>query len=326
MRKNVADQNIGAQITDVSGSAVTAGLIVVHRVGDAGTQVCAGNATHEGQGFWTYNEVTAGGTNFDHIAFTFVGTAASGVIPVTQQVYTVSDGNILSTANVTAAVSAVIANVLNDKAISTLTQADVSAACNDALVDLGVSTLDSAAVSAAVDDALVNLGVSTLDSAAVSAAVDDALVNLGVLHTTNVTAAVSAVVMNALNDKAVSTLTAADIEAQASAGANDALVDLGVLHVTNVTAAVSAVVANVMNEMSISTLDSAAVSAAVDDALVNLGVSTLDSAGVSAAVDDAINALFTFSTAGNVDANITYVNAVKVSGVGTTANPWRPAE
>lgn len=88
MKKNVASQVVGAQmIAAADGSAFT-GAVTVHVTGDGGTQavgtVGAGACAHEGNGFHTYAPAQAE-TNFDHVAFTFVGT---GAIPVTVQVYT----------------------------------------------------------------------------------------------------------------------------------------------------------------------------------------------------------------------------------------------
>ena len=88
MKKNVASQSIGAQmITAADGTAFT-GSVTVYVTGDAGTQavgsVGSGACTHEGNGFHTYAPAQAE-TNYDHIAFTFIGT---GAIPSTVQVFT----------------------------------------------------------------------------------------------------------------------------------------------------------------------------------------------------------------------------------------------
>ena len=69
------------------GSAFT-GSVTVYVTGDAGTQaigsVGSGACTHEGNGYHSYAPAQAE-TNYDLIAFTFVG---SGAVPVTVQVYT----------------------------------------------------------------------------------------------------------------------------------------------------------------------------------------------------------------------------------------------
>ena len=74
-------------VTAADGSAFT-GAVTVYVTGDAGTQgagsVGAGACTHEGNGYHTYAPAQAE-TNYDLIAFTFVG---SGAIPATVQVFT----------------------------------------------------------------------------------------------------------------------------------------------------------------------------------------------------------------------------------------------
>lgn len=88
MKKNVASQIIGAEmVTAADGTAFT-GAITCYYTIDGGTQtigsVGSGICTHEGNGFHTYTP-TAGETNGDHIAWTFIGT---GAVPATIQVYT----------------------------------------------------------------------------------------------------------------------------------------------------------------------------------------------------------------------------------------------
>ena len=69
------------------GSAFT-GSVTVYVTGDAGSQaigsVGSGACTHEGNGYHSYAPAQAE-TNYDLIAFTFIG---SGAVPVTVQVYT----------------------------------------------------------------------------------------------------------------------------------------------------------------------------------------------------------------------------------------------
>jgi hypothetical protein len=90
MIKNTAGQDVGAQIVDASDGSAFTGTVTVYITGDGGTQaigtVGSGVCTHEGNGFHSYAPSQAE-TNYDHVAFTFVGT---GAIPVTMQVYTVS--------------------------------------------------------------------------------------------------------------------------------------------------------------------------------------------------------------------------------------------
>lgn len=88
MRKNVASQVVGAQMVSATDGAAFTGSVTVHVTGDGGTQatgsVGSGACTHEGNGFHTYAPAQAE-TNYDHVAFTFIGT---GAVPATVQIYT----------------------------------------------------------------------------------------------------------------------------------------------------------------------------------------------------------------------------------------------
>lgn len=88
MQKNVAGQKIGVQMVSASDGTAFTGSVTVYVTGDAGSQaigsVGSGVCTHEGNGYHSYAPSQAE-TNFDLIAFTFVG---SGAVPVTVQVYT----------------------------------------------------------------------------------------------------------------------------------------------------------------------------------------------------------------------------------------------
>lgn len=88
MKKNVSGQIVGAQMIDAEDGSAFTGSVTCYVTGDGGTQavgsVGSGACTHEGNGFHTYAPAQAE-TNYDHIAFTFIG---SGAIPVTVQVYT----------------------------------------------------------------------------------------------------------------------------------------------------------------------------------------------------------------------------------------------
>ncbi len=87
MKKNVAGQKIGAQMITAADGSVFTGSVTVYVTGDAGTQavgsVGSGACTHEGNGYHTYAPAQAE-TNYDLIAFTFVGT---GAVAATVQVY-----------------------------------------------------------------------------------------------------------------------------------------------------------------------------------------------------------------------------------------------
>jgi hypothetical protein len=79
MIKNQSGQAIGAQMTNASTGAAFTGAVTVYLTPDALTQalgtVAAGVCTHEGNGYHTYRPSQAE-TNYDLIAFTFVGTGA----------------------------------------------------------------------------------------------------------------------------------------------------------------------------------------------------------------------------------------------------------
>lgn len=121
MKKNTAGQKIGAQlITAADGTAFT-GAVTVAVTGDAGTQatgsVGSGACTHEGNGYHTYAPAQAE-TNYDLIAFTFTGT---GAIPVTVQVYTEFDSNVLTIegSDATDQINAACDTAISDAALAT---------------------------------------------------------------------------------------------------------------------------------------------------------------------------------------------------------------
>ena len=88
MQKNVAGQKIGVQMVSASDGTAFTGSVTVYVTGDAGSQaigsVGSGACTHEGNGYHSYAPAQSE-TNYDLIAFTFIG---SGAVPVTVQVYT----------------------------------------------------------------------------------------------------------------------------------------------------------------------------------------------------------------------------------------------
>ena len=88
MKKNIAGQKIGAQMTNATDGTNFTSAVTVFITGDAGIQnvgtVGAGACTHEGKGYHTYAPAQAE-TNFDLIAFTF---EATGAITASIQVYT----------------------------------------------------------------------------------------------------------------------------------------------------------------------------------------------------------------------------------------------
>jgi hypothetical protein len=96
MKKNLAGQRIGVQMTSATdGSDFTGGVTVSVTV-DAGTQatgsVGSGACTHEGKGYHTYAPSQAE-TNGELVAFTFAGT---GAITSTVQVYPLPTTGVLA--------------------------------------------------------------------------------------------------------------------------------------------------------------------------------------------------------------------------------------
>ena len=134
MKKNVSGQSIGVEaITAADGTAFT-GTITVYVTGDNGTQaigsVGSGICTHEGNGYHSYAPAQAE-TNYDHIAFTFIGT---GAIPVTNQLFTTFPQSVDND-------TAITANGVAIGALNNVSTADVNAACDTALVDFAGPTL-----------------------------------------------------------------------------------------------------------------------------------------------------------------------------------------
>ncbi len=163
MKKNVASQVIGAQMVSAKDGSAFTGSVTCYVTGDGGTQaagsVGSGACAHEGNGFHSYSPAQAE-TNYDHIAFTFVGT---GAVPATIQVYTsfpqTGDGYGRLGAPAGASIAADIAALPTD--------ADVNAACDSALADYDAPT------KAEMDSAFATTnGYLDTEVAAILAAVD----------------------------------------------------------------------------------------------------------------------------------------------------------
>ncbi len=100
MLKNVAGQVVGVQMLLASNHTAFSGGVTVYVTGDGGTQTVgtanSGTATHEGNGYYTY-EPDQAETNFNQVAFTFTGASA---IPATEKFEPTADieellGNII---------------------------------------------------------------------------------------------------------------------------------------------------------------------------------------------------------------------------------------
>lgn len=159
------------------------GSVTVYVTGDGGTQaigtVGSGVCTHEGNGFHTYAPSQAE-TNYDHIAFTFIG---SGAVSSTVQVYTTfpqtGDNFARLGAPAGASISADIAGVQSDtNDIQTRLPAALVSGRMDASV--GAMAANTLTASALATDAVTEIqsGLSTLDAAGVRSAVGLAAANL----------------------------------------------------------------------------------------------------------------------------------------------------
>lgn len=161
MKKNVASQTVGAQMVDATTGAAFTGSVTVYVTGDAGTQavgsVGSGACTHEGNGYHSYAPSQAE-TNYDHVAFTFIGT---GAVPVTVQTWThfpqTGDSFARIGAPVGASISADVAAVKTQTgAIETDTQ-DIQ------------SRLPAALVSGRIDASVGAMANNTMTAAAAAA-------------------------------------------------------------------------------------------------------------------------------------------------------------
>jgi hypothetical protein len=109
MIKNTSGQAVSAQLVAVAdGEDVTSGTTTIYVTGDAGTQASGGGTvTHEGNGCWSY-QPTQAETNYDHVSYTFVNTAAISVTvqrdPITLADYKATGFSTLDAAGVRAAI------------------------------------------------------------------------------------------------------------------------------------------------------------------------------------------------------------------------------
>lgn len=192
MKKNVASQSIGAQLIDATTGAAFTGAVTVYVTGDNGTQavgsVGSGACTHEGNGYHSYAPAQAE-TNYDHIAFTFIGT---GAIPATVQLYTdfpqTGDAFARVGAPVGASISADVAAVKTQTAAIEADTQDIQARIPAALVSgridasVGAMAANVMTAAAAASDLTTELqsGLATAAAlATVDANVDAILVDTG---------------------------------------------------------------------------------------------------------------------------------------------------
>jgi len=161
MKKNVASQSIGAQMVDATTGAAFTSTTTVYVTGDNGTQaigsVGSGVCTHEGNGYHSYAPAQAE-TNYDHIAFTFIGT---GAIPATVQLYTdfpqTGDSFARVGAPVGASISADVAAVKTQTAAIEVDTQDIQ------------TRLPAALVSGRIDASVGAMAANTITAAAAAA-------------------------------------------------------------------------------------------------------------------------------------------------------------
>ena len=201
MKKNVASQFVGCQLVSATDGSAFTGSVTVYVTGDAGTQaagsVGAGACTHEGNGFHTYAPAQAE-TNYDHVAFTFIGT---GAVPSTVQIFTsfpqTGDNYARLGAPAGASVSADVAAIKAETAtilsdtndIQTRIPASLVGGRIDASVGAMASDVLTSTALAASAVTEIQSGLSTLDAAGVRTAVGLASANLDTQIGTLATAA-----------------------------------------------------------------------------------------------------------------------------------------
>lgn len=199
MIKNTSGQAVSAQLVAVAdGEDVTSGTTTVYVTGDAGTQASGGGTvTHEGNGCWSY-QPTQAETNYDHVSYTFVNSAAVSVTvqrdPVTLSDYKATGFSTLDAAGVRTAVGLAAANLdtqlgdiptVSEFEARTLVAADYFDPATDAVANVtlvatctnntdmrgtnNASTHDAAAVVTALG---TGSGLTSLATAAALAAVD----------------------------------------------------------------------------------------------------------------------------------------------------------
>lgn len=304
MKKNVASQVVGAQLNSkTDGSAVTTGTTTVYVTGDGGTQaagsVGSGACTHEGQGFWTYAPAQAE-TNYDHVAFTFTNTSA---VAATVQIYTsypqTGDNYARLGAPAGASVSADVAAVKADTAaVKTKTDFLPSATAGAAggvfiagtnaatTITTGLTTTFTGNLTGSVGSVTGAVGSVTGAVGSVTGAVGSVTGNVG----GNVTGSVGSIATGGI---AAASFAAGAIDAAAIAA--------------NAIGA-SELAADAVTEIQSGLATSAALTSVASDVTA-----------IKAKTDS-----LTFTVAGNVDANIQYVNDVQIQGTGAVgSDEWR---
>mgnify|MGYP006899586749 CR=1 FL=1 len=172
MLKNTASQTVSAQLVAVAdGEDVTTGTTTVYVTGDAGTQASGGGTVaHEGNGCWSYVPTQAE-TNYSHVAYTFVNTAAVTATvqrdPITvadykATGYSTHDAAAVVTALGTGSGLTALATAASIAALNNVSVTDILAGTGDTGVSLAKSIEILAALSAGKVSASSAAGVTTL--------------------------------------------------------------------------------------------------------------------------------------------------------------------
>lgn len=315
MKKNVASQFVGCQLVSATDGSAFTGSVTVYVTGDAGTQaagsVGAGACTHEGNGFHTYAPAQSE-TNYDHVAFTFIGT---GAVPATVQIYTsfpqTGDNYARLGAPAGASVSADVAAIKAETAtilsdtndIQTRIPASLVGGRIDASVGAMASDVLTSTALAASAVTEIQSGLSTLDAAGVRTAVGLASANLDTQIGTLATGASLATVAGYLDTEIAAIL--ADTNELQTDWANGGRLDL-ILDARASQTSVDAIAAYVDTEV-------AAIKAKTD----NLPTDPADAsvvAGLIAAVEAKVDIIDT-----NVDSILVDTAEIGVAGAGLTA-------
>jgi len=298
MRKNVASQIVGAQMNSkTDGSAVTTGTTTAYVTGDGGTQaagsVGSGACTHEGQGFWTYTPAQAE-TNYDHVAFTFVNTSA---VNATVQIYPsfpqTGDNFARLGAPAGASVSADIAAVQSDT--------------NDIQ-----TRLPAALQGGRMDSYLGSAGADVINAAVIAGDVSTEIATAVWISATRTLTAI---------DEDTTTLDL-DATIRAAVGLASANLDTQLGDLPTAAEVTDAVWDEDLTTHSVA--DSAGRYLSDTGAILPAIVVIDDFLDTEIAAIKAKTDSLTFTVAGQVDANIQYVNDVLVTGTGALGDEWGP--
>lgn len=292
MRRNVAGQFIGAQLNSTStGAAVTSGTTTVYVTGGGGTQNAGGGTvTHKGNGYWSYAPTQAE-TDFDHVAFTFTNaTAIAATVQAWPSFPQTGDAFARLGAPAGASIAADIATRL---ATASYTAPLDAAGTAGAVWNAATASYGSAGSYGLLVEANLDTNVGSRLSTAGYTAPD----NAGITTLTGRLTAGRATNLDNLDATVSSRLATAGYTAPLSAAGTRTAVGLAAADL----------------DAQLGTLATAANLATV------AGYVDTEVAAIKAKTDQ-----LTFTVAGQVDANVQYVNDVQVVGTGASGDEWGP--